>query len=128
MGARFNRGDEAGADPGAVGAGREHGRQRTPVTDPACGQHRHVNNGQYRTQQGQERAMPANVSTSLHTLDHDDITTRVGGRLRFGDRPHLPAHQGTRVVREPYERWIRVGPEEVGNPHAARGNLDRVPG
>jgi len=28
--------------------------------------------------------MAPNVSTSLNTLDHDDVAARVGGRLCFG--------------------------------------------
>ena len=72
--ARFGRGDEAGAEPHAVGAERDRGREPAPVEDAARGDHRHpVADRVDDLRHERHRRDGAGVTARLGALRDDEI-------------------------------------------------------
>jgi hypothetical protein len=83
MGFGFVGGDEARADPDAVGARRQRRRHRPPRADAAGGQHRDVDDRQHSIQQRQQAEVAADVAACLDALSDDQIASRGRGRPGF---------------------------------------------
>ena len=72
----FLRGDEAGADPDALGAEGQRGCQSAAIDDGACGDHRDLHGIHDLGHKG-HGCDPAGVAAGLGALGHDGVKTAV---------------------------------------------------
>ena len=60
------------------------------------------------------------MTASLNALDGEKIAAGISRSLGLIERTDLPAGQRATAVRQLDQRRVRVGPEKVNDPHAAR--------